>query len=91
MKDFSVAKKEFDKIASALEEVKETGYGVVTPQLDEMLLEEPEMIRQGNRFGVKLKAKAPSLHIIRADITTEITPIIGTERQCEETGPLYAG
>ncbi|HPF44801.1 MAG TPA: stage IV sporulation protein A [Syntrophomonadaceae bacterium] len=84
MKDFSVAKKEFDKIASALEEVKETGYGVVTPQLDEMLLEEPEMIRQGNRFGVKLKAKAPSLHIIRADITTEITPIIGTERQCEE-------
>lgn len=84
MKDFSVAKKEFDKIASALQEVKETGYGVVTPQLDEMLLEEPEMIRQGNRFGVKLKAKAPSLHIIRADITTEITPIIGTERQCEE-------
>jgi len=84
MKDFSVAKKEFDKIASALQEVKETGYGVVTPQLDEMLLEEPELIRQGNRFGVKLKAKAPSLHIIRADITTELTPIIGTERQCEE-------
>ncbi|NLB53651.1 MAG: stage IV sporulation protein A [Syntrophomonadaceae bacterium] len=84
MKDFSVAKKEFDKISSALEEVKETGYGVVTPQLEEMILEEPELIRQGSRFGVKLKAKAPSLHIIRADITTEITPIIGTERQCEE-------
>ncbi len=84
MRDFSVAKKEFDKIASALEEVKETGYGVVTPQLEEMILEEPELIRQGSRFGVKLKAKAPSLHIIRADITTEITPIIGTERQCEE-------
>jgi len=84
MKDLSVAKKEFDKVASALEEVKQSGYGVVTPRLEEMLLEEPELIRQGSRFGVKLKAKAPSLHIIRADITTEITPIIGTEKQCEE-------
>ncbi len=84
MKDLSVAKKEFDKVASALEEVKLSGYGVVTPRLEEMILEEPELIKQGNRFGVKLKAKAPSLHIIRADITTEITPIIGTEKQCEE-------
>jgi len=84
MKDLSVAKKEFDKVASALDEVKQSGYGVVTPRLEEMLLEEPELIRQGSRFGVKLKAKAPSLHIIRADITTEITPIIGTEKQCEE-------
>jgi stage IV sporulation protein A len=84
MKDFSVAKREFDKIASALDEVKESGYGVVTPRLEEMFLEEPELIRQGSRFGVRLKAKAPSLHIIRADITTEITPIIGTEKQCEE-------
>lgn len=84
MKDLSIAKKEFDKVASALEEVKESGYGVVTPRLEEMILEEPELIKQGSRFGVKLKAKAPSLHIIRADITTEITPIIGTEKQCEE-------
>ncbi|MEN6350963.1 MAG: stage IV sporulation protein A, partial [Syntrophomonas sp.] len=84
MRDLSVAKKEFDKISSALEEVRESGYGVVTPRLEEMFLEEPELIRQGSRFGVKLKAKAPSLHIIRADITTEITPIIGTEKQCEE-------
>lgn len=84
MKDFSGAKREFDKVASALEEVKSSGYGVVTPRLEEMLLEEPELIRQGSRFGVKLKAKAPSLHIIKADITTEITPIIGTEKQCEE-------
>lgn len=84
MQDLSVAKKEYDKVASALEEVRETGYGVVTPRLEEMFLEEPELIRQGSRFGVKLKAKAPSLHIIRADITTEITPIIGTEKQCEE-------
>jgi stage IV sporulation protein A len=84
MRDLSFAKKEFDKVSSALLEVKDTGYGVVTPRLDEMNLEEPELIRQGNRFGVRLKASAPSLHIIRADITTEITPIIGTERQCEE-------
>jgi stage IV sporulation protein A len=84
MKDFSVAKREYDKISSALEEVRDSGYGVVTPRLEEMFLEEPELIRQGSRFGVKLKAKAPSLHIIRADITTEITPIIGTEKQCEE-------
>lgn len=84
MKDLGYAKKEFDKVASALEEVKQSGYGVVTPHLEEMILEEPELIRQGSRFGVKLKAKAPSLHIIQADITTEITPIIGTEKQCEE-------
>jgi len=84
MRDLSYSKREFDKVSSALAEVKETGYGVVTPRLDEMNLEEPELIRQGNRFGVRLKASAPSLHIIRADITTEITPIIGTEKQCEE-------
>ncbi|MFA5881989.1 MAG: stage IV sporulation protein A, partial [Eubacteriales bacterium] len=84
MRDLSHAKTEFDKVSSALAEVKETGYGVVTPRLNEMNLEEPELIRQGNRFGVRLKASAPSLHIIRADITTEITPIIGTEKQCEE-------
>ena len=84
VKDLAVAKKEFDKVATALLEVKDTGYGVVTPRLDEMNLEEPELIRQGNRFGVKLRASAPSLHIIKADITTEITPIIGTEKQCEE-------
>lgn len=84
MKDLSFAKKEYDKVSEALLEVRETGYGVVTPRLDEMNLEEPELIRQGNRFGVKLKASAPSLHVIQANITTEITPIIGTEKQCEE-------
>lgn len=84
MKDLSFAKNEYDKIAPALTEVQEAGYGVVTPRLEEMILEEPELIRHGSRFGVKLKAKAPSLHIIKADITTEITPIIGTEKQTEE-------
>lgn len=84
VKELSVAKREYDKVAMALGEVREKGYGVVTPTLGELILEEPELIRQGNRFGVKLKATAPSVHMIKADITTEITPIIGTERQCEE-------
>lgn len=84
MKELSVAKREYDKIASALEDVRQTGYGVVPPQLDEMVLEEPEILRTGNRFGVKLKASAPSLHIIRTDIQAEISPIIGTEKQSEE-------
>lgn len=84
MRELAVAKREYDKVAVALREVKETGYGVVTPSLDEMALEEPQLIRQGGRFGVKLKASAPSVHMIRADITAEIMPIIGTEKQCEE-------
>lgn len=84
VRDLSVAKREFDKVSKAVGEVRETGYGVVTPTLEDMNLMEPELIRQGNRFGVKLKASAPSLHMIKADITAEITPIIGTERQCEE-------
>lgn len=84
VKELSVAKREFDKLSQAVGDVREKGYGVVTPTLDEMNLEEPELIRQGSRFGIKLKASAPSIHMIRADITTEITPIIGTEKQCEE-------
>ncbi|MCW2278667.1 stage IV sporulation protein A [Heliophilum fasciatum] len=84
MKELTMAKREFDKVAGALEDVRQNGYGMVNPSLEEMSLEEPELIKQGSRFGVKLKASAPSLHIIRADITTEITPIIGTEKQCEE-------
>ncbi|UZQ51048.1 stage IV sporulation protein A [Clostridium kluyveri] len=78
------AKVEYDKISGALKEVKETGYGLVAPQLSEMKLEEPEIVKQGNRFGVKLKASAPSLHFIRADIQTEVSPIMGTERESEE-------
>lgn len=84
LRDLSLSQQEYEKVVPALEEVREIGYGVVSPSLDDMNLEEPELIRQGNRFGVRLKASAPSLHIIKADITTEITPIIGTEKQCEE-------
>lgn len=84
MKELSEAKTEYDKIADALRDVKERGYGLVSPQLSEMRLEEPEIVRQGTRYGVKLKASAPSLHLIRADIQAEISPIMGTERESEE-------
>lgn len=77
-------KKEYDKIAYALEEVKAKGYGIVTPSMEELILEEPEMVKQGSRYGVKLKAKAPSIHLIRADIETEVSPIVGSEKQSEE-------
>lgn len=77
-------KKEYDKIEKALIDAKEIGYGLVSPTLNELELAEPEIFRQGNRFGVKLSATAPSLHILRADITTEVSPLIGTERQSQE-------
>ncbi|MFZ5924458.1 MAG: stage IV sporulation protein A [Bacillota bacterium] len=84
MKELSVAKREFDKIADGLRDAKESGYGIVMPMLDELTFEEPELIRQGSRFGVKLKASAPSIHLIRANIETEVTTNVGTERQGEE-------
>lgn len=84
MTEFARTKKQYDKIAYALEEVKATGYGIVTPSIDELILEEPEMVRQGTRFGVKLKAKAPSIHMIRTDIETEVSPIVGSEKQSED-------
>ncbi len=77
-------KKQYDKISYALEEVKCRGYGIVTPTIDELILDEPEMVKQGSRFGVKLKARAPSIHLIRADIETEVSPIVGSEKQSEE-------
>jgi len=84
MGEFSRAKVEYDKIADALKDVKEKGYGLVAPQLSEMTLEEPEIVQHGGRYGVKLKASAPSLHFIKADIQTEISPIMGTEKQSED-------
>lgn len=84
MKELTAAKRAYDKVAKALDDVQKVGYGIVPPQLDELTLEEPEIIRQGARFGVKLKAIAPSIHMIRADIQAEVSPIIGTEKQSEE-------
>ncbi len=84
IKELADTKREYDKVAYALNEVKEKGYGVVAPVFEELELEEPEIVKQGSRFGVKLKASAPSYHIIRADIQTEVSPIVGTEKQSEE-------
>lgn len=80
----SDAKRKYDKIAYAMEEVNAKGYGIVTPSIDELILEEPEMVKQGSRFGVKLRATAPSIHMIRANIETEVSPIVGSEKQSEE-------
>lgn len=82
--EFSRIKKEYDKLEYALHEVNERGYGIVNPTVDDLILEEPEIIKQGSKFGVKLKAKAPSLHMIRINTETEISPIVGSEKQSEE-------
>lgn len=84
LRQLGTAKQEYDKIKTALMQVEETGYGVVSPSLDQMKLEEPEIVKQGSRYGVKLKASAPSLHIMRVDIETEISPVVGTEQQSED-------
>ncbi len=84
MSELSGMKKEYDKISFALHEVMEKGYGIVSPSTDELSLDEPKIVKQGGRFGIKLKASAPSIHMIRADIETEVSPIVGTEKQSEE-------
>ncbi|MBR5546576.1 MAG: stage IV sporulation protein A [Clostridia bacterium] len=84
MKELVAAKTEYDHVAEALRSVRETGYGLVTPSMSELTLQEPEIVQQGSRFGVKLKANAPSLHMIRVDIETEVSPVVGTEKQSEE-------
>lgn len=82
--DYSSIKSKYDKIAVALEEVNVKGYGIVTPTIDELKLEEPEIVKQGSKYGVKLKASAPSIHLIKADIETEVSPIVGSEKQSED-------
>lgn len=84
MRDLIRAKKEYDRIAEALEQVRTTGYGVVSPSMEEMTLEEPEIVRRGGHFGVKLKASAPSLHLMQVKINTEVNPIVGSEKQSED-------
>ncbi len=84
MQELSKIKSEYEKVEYAIKQVKETGYGIVAPSIDELELEEPEIVKQGSRFGVRLKASAPSIHMIRADIETEVSPIVGSEKQSEE-------
>ncbi len=80
----AAVKSEYDKVAGALKDVRETGYGIVVPGIDELQLEEPEIMKQGGRYGVRLKASAPSIHMIRADIETAVSPIVGNEKQSED-------
>lgn len=84
LRELVQAKRQYDHVAQALESVKATGYGLVPPKLDELTLQEPEIMKHGSQFGVKLRASAPSLHMIRVDIQTEVSPVIGTEQQSEE-------
>lgn len=82
--ELSSAKKKYDKIAYALEEVEAKGYGIVTPSIEDLILDEPQMVKQGSKFGVRLKATAPSIHLIKTAVTTEVSPIVGSEKQSEE-------
>ena len=82
--EFNEAKSEYDQIKGALKTVKQTGYGIASPTLSDMKLETPEIIKQGSRYGVKLKAKAPSIHMIKVDVESTFEPIIGSEMQSKE-------
>lgn len=84
IKAMSEIKVKYEKISSAFDEAEATGYGIVNPSISDLALDEPEIFKQGGRFGVKLKASAPSYHIIRANIKTEVSPIVGSEKQSEE-------
>ncbi len=82
--ELSSMKTEYDKIRGALDEVEATGYGIVMPTVEEMELDEPEIIKQSGRYGIRLRARAPSIHMMKATINTEVAPIVGSERQSEE-------
>lgn len=84
MKELAAAQSGYKRIQDALDEVEATGYGIVLPSIDDLTLEEPEIMKQGGRYGVRLRASAPSLHIMKADIQTEVAPIVGSESQSEE-------
>ena len=82
--ELAKAKRAYEKIRSAMEQVEATGYGIVMPSIDELSLEQPEIVRQGGRYGVRLEASAPSFHMMKAVIHTELSPIVGTEKQSED-------
>ena len=84
IKDLSYAKSEYDKLKDALDNVNEYGYGVVYPKQEDIVLEEPELTKQSGKYGVKIKAKAPSLHIMRVDVDAEVSPIVGSQNQSED-------
>ena len=82
--ELAVIKKKYERFSNAIDEVEATGYGIVMPTLEELTLQEPEIMKQGGRYGVRLKASAPSIHMMKANITTEVNPIVGSEKQSED-------
>ncbi len=84
LKDLSSRKTEYEKVGDACNQVRMNGYGVVTPDMDDVSIDEPELMKHGSKFGVKIKATAPSIHMIKADIETEIAPIVGSQAQAED-------
>lgn len=84
IKELAEAKREYDRFKNALEEVEATGYGIVMPTIEDLSLEEPEIIKQGGRYGVKLMASAPSIHMMKVNIATQVSPIVGSEKQSED-------
>ncbi|MFR7763109.1 MAG: stage IV sporulation protein A, partial [Eubacterium sp.] len=84
VKELAAKKTGYDKVNSAITKVKETGYGIVMPDKEEIVLDSPELIKNGSNYGVKIKATAPSIHFVKANILTEISPIIGNEEQAKD-------
>ena len=84
IKELAKIKKEYSRVKGALEEVEATGYGIIMPDIEELELQEPEIVKQGGRYGVRLRASAPSIHLMKANITTEVSPIVGSEKQSED-------
>lgn len=84
LKELSIMKNEYMRVKNALDEVEATGYGIVLPTIDELSLDEPEIMHQGGRYGVRLRASAPSIHMMKANISTEVSPIVGSEKQSED-------
>ena len=82
--ELSEKQREFDKIAAAYQQVQDTGYGIVMPTMDELSLEEPQIIKQSGKYGIRLKASAPSIHMMKVNTKTEVTPIVGSEQQSQE-------
>ena len=82
--ELSQVKSEYDKVSQAITDARESGYGIVMPSVEELNLEDPEIVKQGGRYGVRMKASAPSIHMIRADIETTVSPIVGNEKQSED-------
>ena len=83
IKELSDTNRKYMRVKDALDQVESTGYGIVMPTIEELQLEEPEIMKQGGRYGVRLRATAPSIHLMKADIATEVNPIVGSEKQSE--------